>query len=202
MDQLYFFRTIECRLFRLALYSLCLISLLTFLLASGFSLTDTNFSVIGSRGGRRPLFLLWGALTGNFFYLYTDNLFMQTGCADRLVRGLLWGALFLFVTAVGIPYLPKLLPDLARLHVEISFLAPLFLGASQMRFLHLLQKKAGTVFRMQWIFMGALGMGSAVLFLSIGIVTSLLEIYLIFGICIYLLGLHRKLGELRLLNSC
>ncbi len=45
-------------------------------------------------------------------------------------------------------------------------------------------------------------MGSAVLFLSIGIVTSLLEIYLIFGICIYLLGLHRKLGELRLLNSC
>ncbi len=44
MDQLYFFRTIECRLFRLVLYSLCLISLLTLLLASGFSLTDTNFS--------------------------------------------------------------------------------------------------------------------------------------------------------------
>ena len=96
-------------------FFLYLISMLTFLMAYGFPLTDTNFSVIGSRGGRRLLFLLWGALTGNYFYLYTEMLMTQTDCEDRLVRSLLLGALLLFVTAVGIPYLPELLPELARL---------------------------------------------------------------------------------------
>ena len=48
---------------------------LTFYLASGYSLTTANFSVIGNQGGRRPAFLLWGALTGNYFYLYTDGSF-------------------------------------------------------------------------------------------------------------------------------
>ena len=179
-------------------FFLYLISMLTFLMAYGFPLTDTNFSVIGSRGGRRLLFLLWGALTGNYFYLYTEMLLTQTNCEDRLVRSLLLGALLLFVTAVGIPYLPELLPELARLHVEISFFSPIFLGLSQVRFLHLLEKKAGNMFPVQRTFLGVLLIGSAILFLSIGIVTSLLEIFLIVGICFYLRGLHRKIGSIRL----
>lgn len=181
---------------RYAFCSLGLISFLTLLLASGFELTSTNFSVIGSRGGRRLIFLLWGALTGNYFYLYTEKLIEMTDCQDRIMEGFLLSSLFFFITAVGIPYIPEQVPRMSRLHVEISFLAPLLLGISQLRFLLLLQNKIGNNFLSQWFFMVFLGVGSTALFLAIGIVSSLLEIFLILGICLYLLLLHYKLKKL------
>ncbi len=181
---------------RYAFYSLCLISLLTFLMASGFQLTSTNFSVIGSRGGRRLAFLLWGALTGNCFYLYTKKLMELTDCRDWIMESFLLCALLFFVTAVGIPYIPEQVPRMSSLHVAISFLAPLFLGLAQLRFLLLLQKKISGSFRMQWLLLSILGFGSAVLLLTVGIVSSLLEIFLIIGICLYLLLLYSKLNKL------
>ena len=42
-------------------FSFFVIPALTLLLAAGYELTETNFSVIGNREGRRGLFLLWGA---------------------------------------------------------------------------------------------------------------------------------------------
>lgn len=181
---------------RYAFYSLCLIPLLTLLMSSGFQLTGTNFSVIGNRGGRRLAFLLWGALTGNYFYLYTEKLMELTDCRDWIMEGFLLSSLFFFVTAVGIPYIPEQIPRMSRLHVMISVLAPLFLGLAQLRFLMLLRNKIGESFRVEWIFLAFLGLGSGILFLSIGIVSSLLEIFLILGICLYLFLLHCKLKNL------
>lgn len=181
---------------RYGFYSLCLIPLLTFLMASGFQLTSTNFSVIGNRGGRRLAFLLWGALTGNSFYLYTEKLMELTDCRDRMAEGFLFSSLVFFVVAVGIPYVPERLPGMSHLHVEISFMAPVFLGLSQLRFLLFLQKKMNERFLTQWLLLAFLGFGSAFLFLSIGIVSSLLEIFLILGICFYLLLLHHKLKKM------
>ena len=100
---------------RYAFCSLCLIPFLTLLMASGFSWTGVNFSVIGSRGGRRWAFLVWGALTGNYFYLHTRELMELSGCRNRTLERLLFGALVCFVTAVGIPYLPRQLPGLSCL---------------------------------------------------------------------------------------
>lgn len=177
---------------RYGFYSLFLIPFLTFLMAYGFSWTSTNFSAIGNRGGRRLVFLLWGAFTGNYFYLYTKELMELSNCRDRAVQGFLFGALVFFITAVGIPYLPEQAPGLSRLHVEISFTAPLLLAAAQVRFL-LLQRKGGLKLHIQWLLLGSLGLGSAALLLSIGIVSSLLEIYLTVGICLYLWLFHRKL---------
>lgn len=179
-----------------AFCSLCLIPFLTLLMASGGRWTATNFSVIGSKGGRRIMFLLWGALTGNYFYFYTDKLLEITGCHDRMLRGFLFTALIFFVTAVGIPYLPEQVPRLSRLHVEISFLAPLFLGLSQVRFLYLLQKKTARKFPAQWLFLSVLAAGSVIFLLSIGIVSSVLEIFITIGVCMYLWLFHRKLKSL------
>lgn len=177
---------------RYGFYSLCLIPLLTLLMAAGYSWTGTNFSVIGNRGGRRLAFLLWGACTGNYFYLYTKELMELGDCRDRAVQGFLFGALAFFVTAVGIPYLPEQVPGLSRLHVQISFTAPLLLAAAQVRFLFL-QRKRGLELHTQWLLLGSLGLGAVVLLLSIGIVSSLLEIFLTLGICLYLWLLHQKL---------
>ena len=173
--------------------SLCLIPLLTLLMAFGDSWTGTNFSVIGNRGGRRMAFLLWGALTGNYFYLYTKELMELSGCRDRMSRGFLFAALVFFITAVGITYLPERVPGLSRLHVQISFLSPLLLAVAQVRFLLLLQKESGGRFGVQWGFLAFLGAGSVILLFSVGMVSTLLEVYVTLGVCLYLWLLHRKL---------
>lgn len=178
---------------RYGFYSLCLIPFLTLLMASGFSWINTNFSVIGNRGGRRAAFLLWGAFTGNYFYLYTMELMELGGCRDRAARGFLFCALVLFVTAVGIPYLPEQVPGLSRWHVQISFMSPLFLAAAQIRFLIVLQKKYGSGFTLQWAILALLGAGSGILLFSIGIVSTLLEVYVTIGVCLYLRLLDHKL---------
>ena len=106
------------------------------------------------------------------------------------------------MTAVGIPYLPERFPGLARLHVNISFLSPVLLGVAQARFLYVLQKKSACFFWAQWMILCVLGVEAAILYFIIGIISSLLEILLILGICLYLWLLHQKLEKLRLLNSC
>lgn len=174
-------------------YSLCLIPVFTLLLGFGFSLTGTNFSVIGNEEGHRLTFLLWGALTGNYFYLYTDTLMEKADCQDCMVKSFLFLTLTFFVTAVGLPYLPMEAPFISRLHVLISFLATLLLGAAQIRFLLVLQKKRGQIFRKQWYFLLFLCLGSAILFFTIGIVSSLLEIFVTIGTCLYLRSLHRNI---------
>lgn len=174
-------------------YSLCLIPFLTLMLSLGFGLTDTNFSVIGNSGGRRLAFLLWGAVAGNYFYLYTEELLELAGCQDRMLQRFLFVSLIFFITAVGIPYIPEQVPRLSRLHVHISFLAPLFLGLAQVRFLCLLQRKTVGGFLAQWLILAVLAAGSAILFFSIGIVSTVLELFLTLGVCLYLWLLHRKL---------
>lgn len=179
---------------RYAFCSLCLIPFLTLLLASGFSWTGVNFSVIGSRGGRRLAFLVWGALTGNYFYLHTRELMELSGCRNRTLERLLFGALVCFVTAVGIPYLPRQLPGLSCLHVGICFTSTLLLAVVQVRFLRILQKKSGGGFGIQWSLLALLGTGVCILLFSIGIISTLLEVYVTVGGCIYLWLLHCKLA--------
>ncbi len=166
---------------------------LTFFLSAGYGLTTANFSVIGNQGGRRPAFLLWGALTGNYFYLYTEGLMEQAGCRDPVTRFLLYGALLLLVTAVGLPYLPDRVPGLSRLHVVLSFLAPVSLGLSQLRFLVVLMRIRGERFYASWCILGTLAAGGVFLLLRIGIVSSLLEVFITLGVCLYLHVLGREI---------
>lgn len=172
-----------------------LILVLTVWLVWGFSLTKTNFSVIANKDGRRMLLWCWGAFVGNFCYLYMDRLMQMADCRDWLVRSFSLASLFLLVAGVGIPYLPKVLPRLARLHVGISFLSPVCFGISQSRFLYLMQRKLGRIWRIHWCLQILLGTVSVGLLLGLGMVTSLLEIVLTVGFCLYLWSLHGKLEK-------
>lgn len=172
-----------------------LISLLTFLLAQGFGLTETNFSVIGNKEGRKVLLLIWGAFVGNFCFLYMDDLMRMTFCTDKIVQSFLLASLYLLVIGIGLPYLPKKVPLLSKLHVIISFLAPVAFWISQFRFLSLLQRKKGKIWREQWCLQIILASGSFFLLFSYGMVTSLLEIFLTLGMCLYLWLLQRKLEK-------
>ena len=108
-------------------FSFFVIPALTLLLAAGYELTETNFSVIGNREGRRGLFLLWGAAAGNYFYLYVKELIEFGGCRDRLLTVCLFLSFTFFLCGVGLPYLPGKVPVLSKLHVWASFLGPFFI---------------------------------------------------------------------------
>ncbi len=181
-------------------FSFFVIPALTLLLAAGHELTETNFSVIGNREGRRGLFLLWGAASGNYFYLYTKELLEFGDCEDGLLEACLSVSFVLFLCGVGLPYLPQKAPFLSKLHVWASFGGPVFLFLCLYRFLRLLEEKEGICLRMAKLFqLGTAGI-SAFLYLKIGIVSGLLELFVTFSTCMYLAGLQYKLEKIHLSN--
>ena len=137
---------------------------------------------------------------GCFDRKFLLSIYRKTDGTDRLPgsngRRLSFQFFGFFCCCSGNPYVPERVPGMSHLHVEISFMAPVLLGLSQIRFLLFLQKKMNERFLTQWLLLAFLGFGSAFLFLSIGIVSSLLEIFLILGICFYLLLLHHKLKKM------
>lgn len=181
-------------------YSFFMVPALTFLMAAGYGLTATNFSVIGNREGRRGLFLLWGAVTGNYFYLYVRDLMEFGECEDRIVKTCLFISLVLFLCGIGLPYLPRKVPLLSRLHVWASFGGPVFLFFCLYRFLCVTGKKERICMAAQKGFQFAVAAISVFLYLRIGFVSSLLEMFVTFSTCIYLAVLQGKLEKIRLSN--
>ena len=181
-------------------FSFFLIPALTFCLAAGNSLTGTNFSVIGNREGRRALFLLWGAVSGSYFYLYGRELMEFGGCEDKTGRVCLFLSLSLFLCGIGLPYLPGKVPVLSRLHVWASFGGPVCLFFFLYRFLLLIEKKEGIRMAGQKLFQLATAAVSTFLYLRIGIVSSLLEMFVTLSTCVYLAVLQGCLEKIRLSN--
>lgn len=181
-------------------FSFFLIPALTFFLAAGNSLTETNFSVIGNREGHRALFLFWGAVSGTYFYLYGRELMEFGECEDRTGRACLFLSLILFLCGIGLPYLPGKVPVLSRLHVWASFGGPVFLFIFLYRFLLLVERKEAVRLAGQKLFQLATAAVSAFLYLRIGIVSSVLEIFVTLSTCIYLAVLQGCLEKIRLSN--
>ena len=181
-------------------FSFFVIPALTLLLAAGYELTETNFSVIGNREGRRGLFLLWGAAAGNYFYLYVKELIEFGGCRDRLLTVCLFLSFTFFLCGVGLPYLPGKVPVLSKLHVWASFLGPFFIFGWGERVVALLVQREGVGRRGgEKLHRGAAGI-SAFLYLKIGMVTGLLELFVTCSVCVYLAALQYKLEKIHLSN--
>ena len=181
-------------------YSFFVIPALTLLLAAGDGLTGTNFSVIGNREGSRGMFLLWSAAAGNYFYLYGKDLIEYADCRDKLVRTFLSAAFLLFLCGTGLPYLPGKVPVLSRLHVWASFGGPFFLFLCLHRLVWVTEKREGCRMRGQKAFQLAVAAVSAVLYLWVGIVSSLLEMFVTFSTCVCFADLQRRLEKIRLSN--
>ena len=181
-------------------WSFFVIPALTFLMTAGYELTATNFSVIGNREGRRGLFLLWGAVTGNYFYLYVKDLTELGGCEDRLVQVCLSLSFVLFLCGVSLPYLPGRVPVISRLHVWASFGGPAFLFVCLYRLIRVTEQKEGVRLFGQKVFHFGVGAISAFLYLRIGIVSSLLEIFVTLSACVSLSSFQHKLEKIRLSN--
>lgn len=75
----------------------------------------------------------------------------------------------------------------------LSFLAPVSLGLAQLRFLAVLRRERGKLFGASWCILGTLAAGAVFLLFRIGIVSSLLEVFITLGVCLYLRVLGREI---------
>ena len=171
---------------------------LTILLARGHGLMETNFSVLGSRGGRRIGFLLWGALVGSVTYLGIADIANRAGCRDGVLDGLLRLSLYVFLCGIGLPYRSKLLPRMARLHVYLSMGGVLLLICAVCRLRYLLQRRYGTGFRAEIYLLILMQFPAMVLYCRAGIISTLLELYAVGAGWGYLYLLRRKIEKLGL----
>ena len=112
------------------LFTIYLVPGLTIFLASMGNWFDTNLSVLGNTGGRRGLLMLWGWLTGIYYYRYMLYLFQLGRYRGAAGRWLLAAAGIFIMTAVVIPYLPEQEPGEAALHVALAFFSPILLAAA------------------------------------------------------------------------
>lgn len=112
------------------LFSYVLIPLSTLFLSRGTSLFHTNFSSIRTVLERQGEFLLWGLLTGGYFFLSLRALIgrldadrgglpVSKSCLRILLSASLWG----MILFLAIPYRPEDAPVSSALHVGFALLA-------------------------------------------------------------------------------
>lgn len=175
------------------LFTIYLVPGLTIFLASLGNWFDTNLSVLGNTGGRRGLLMLWGWITGIYYYRYMLYLFQLGRYRGAVGRWLLAAAGIFIMTAVVIPYLPEQEPGEAALHVILAFFSPILLAAALVAFLRDLSVKNRRLFREAWRAMWGIAALSLVLLFAAGFITSFLELFLVIGTCGFLRHVERIL---------
>lgn len=175
-----------------------LVLFLTAALTARGSLTDTNFSAIGSRGVGRMLFLLWGALVSIGSYLSMEELMDRGQARDACTEALLILAKLCFLCGLGLPYRPGLVPEMARLHVGFSLAGCLLFLVCSFRFLRVLQHRYGRLFGPEQWFLRSVMLFSGVLYRAVGMISGLLEVFVTLALLLYLKILEKKLEKIRL----
>lgn len=178
---------------RYDLFTLYLIPGTTVLLASLDSWTGANLSVLGNRAGNKALFALWGFATGIYYCVYIRYLFYIGRYRNAAGRALVYTAAACLLTAVMIPYMPEQYPVKADLHVLLAFFSPVILGAGIIGFLRFLSSRDREKYRGAWRILWIMAACALLFLLEAGVITSLLEIFLVTGLCGYLRYMERLL---------
>lgn len=171
------------------------IIVLTIPLARGRGLTETNFSVLGNRGSRRIWFPALGCAGGKLsVFIYRRNIGagkmrrQDAGMADRPGAGSIsvwnWSALS---HETGSPYgaYPRISVRGRNHSISVLHQASPYSAGTTIRDRVRIEK---------WIAISMTAVG-VFLYIYVGIISSLLEIYVTLGSCIYLYRLRRKIEK-------
>lgn len=174
------------------IFAYLIIPAYTIVFARNYSWFETNFSAIGSLVTRREGFLLWGLIVGTFCYKTLKAIIKANG-GNKYEKISLYVSAVLLFCGVTTPYLPEIMPLKAKLHVIFSFIAGITtMICTQMVTLRL-KKEDYERFRLYPIYnIGIIGI-SALLFLTVGMVSSALEIFYTISTVIMLQNIKRKL---------
>lgn len=154
----------------------------TLLFVKGYSWVTTNFSVIGNLH-RRDAFVVWGVLVGYYFFIVMRRLIR---CMKKKSKGsfLVPLSLILLLFAVTTPYLPELLPFQSLLHIVFAFMAAVCLMLCLYLIVWQFYREDQTVYRSYLWALGIITVVCAFLLLSIGIISTVLEIFFTISVAV------------------
>jgi len=162
------------------LFAFYLLPAYTLLFAGSITWFGTNFSVIAVTGEDHYRgFFLWGVLAGSYFlFVLLDICSTLPGLRLKLLLGLLAAlAVICLGAALFVPYLPRLAPRWADLHVVLAFSACALLMAALLAVILALRRRGiGKSLLPAW---WGIVLVCAALFLLCGIISSALEIFFI-----------------------
>lgn len=189
----------------LNLFTYLIIPLLTLDLASGYNWLTTNFSVIGSQWNRQTEFTLWGILVGGYYFFCLQAVIgrLPIGKISKSRKHLLFVttvlALVCLVFAITTPYLPEITPFKSSLHVVFALAASAFLLIAL--YLTVWQLFRLCPKRYFYFFLGLIliSIFCAILFLTVGIITSALEIFFTLSTGVLV---NRLYGSVSYLSFC
>lgn len=167
-------------------FNLIFIPVFTILLAGADDLLYSNLSMIAYNQNRQVAFLIWGVLSAIFFDAYFISLFIKVKYRRKLGFFLLEFSVLLLIFAVLTPYLPEKFPRKARMHELFAFTSPIFLLVSMICFQTFLEHVCKVIFKRGRYELIVMTISSFALLFSIGIVSSLLEIFVTLSVCYYL----------------
>lgn len=166
----------------------------TMLTVSGSDLSAENLSVLGGRPENRIWIALWGIAAGYALFCFMKYLFRLDGGSHKGANFFLISSAVLFAVSFVLPYVPKAAPMVSSLHVAAAFSSTLFFLVGLMCFLYQISKKHPGRFGEAWMLLGCLSAFALAIFYQEGFITSLLEIFIVASVCIYLLYLEQMLA--------
>ena len=157
-----------------------LIPAYTLLFAGSRQWFSTNFSVIAVMGEDHYRgFFFWGLLMGSYFLpiLLSLGRFLPRRCHRAALAALSLSAIGCLTAALAVPYLPVLAPRWADLHVVLAFSACVLLMAAILVLLPAFRRKDIPGWRNLFYRWWGIIIGSGILFLLCGIISSALEVF-------------------------
>ncbi len=174
-----------------ALVAYVIIPLSTFILAGGQDWLASNFSVIGSQGWGRLAFLVWGLLVGGYFYRQLGVLGALLGGGDKIQLGRRL-AIILFYLSLATPYLPQISPARAAIHVILALSATLLLFFVVLALVLNFYRTNPGGGRGYLLAMALIGATTALLLAAAGMISTALEMFLIFSNLILIQNLKNR----------
>jgi hypothetical protein len=166
---------------------------LTMLTVSGSDLSAENLSVLGGRPENRIGIGLWGMAAGYALFCFMKYLFRLDGGPHKGANCFLISAAVLFAVSFALPYVPEKAPFVSSLHVKAAFFSTMSFLAGLVCFLHSISKKHPGRLSAAWMLFGCQSAFALAILYQEGFITSLLEIFIIASVCMYLLYLEQLL---------
>lgn len=145
-----------------------------------------NLSVIGYWYGYSRWLVIWGWITAVVFVTYLVYLAHIYHLQSRIMNTFIILAGILLVVGVYLPYQPEPYPVLSNLHIGISFMAPVCVVAAIISLMvQLLKKRIPFMRAMAGVMLCMMAVAAAI-FIRCTIITTLLEVYVVSGLTIFM----------------
>ncbi len=145
-----------------------------------------NLSVVAYWHGHEKMLIVWGWICGAVFVAFLTWLMYLYGFKSRLVRVFTALSGLLLVIGVYLPYQPGQHPYLSNVHIGVSFMAPVSVMSAIICLVVHLLKRSMPFMRSMTVLLVFLTAIAAVIFVYCTIITTLLEVYVVSALSVYM----------------